>query len=505
MPKFHYTNFLSGPNVNAGLFALEDNGLTQLNGCLISHELGSIIKDVGYYRIGNAALEASKTITGLHNFRQDASTQKMLATCNDSTDDDTQLFYSTGGNWTEVTAAETAWANVANANVEMEDFISYCFFVGHSSADGFLPPRSLTGTTLGTTNTSSMPNAKYIKRYRDRLYIANCDISATAYPYRVYYSSVPSSGSITWTTATDFIDVDYSEEITGIGENWDRLMIFTEFSAYMYDQTVKKKVWDVGCSNHRTIRNAGAYMMWANRDGVWVSTGGRPENIAGRMMEFIRAGNPRNFFAEVVDEEYHLYLGTVTVKGITYTNCKIVYNIPTNTWRWRELHDDMKIFAAYNSSGELRLWMGDDSGMVWDKNKHTDSGSPTLYYADAIIPTGGDADTTGKPINSRFETKMFDFGDPSIRKKIKDIVAYSDRAGDLKIKSRIVDSNNRVVAGYRSIGGLARFINKLSARKLKKGHFLQISGTENSTDPYWSLYGFTVDVEPFGEGVEKNT
>ena len=151
--KIDYFNFLGGLNTGVSplLMGQSEAGksmLTVLDGCNISYKLGAIIKDTGYVRVGAAALEANKSILGLHNFRQNGSTQKMLATVDDATSDDTQLFFSTGGNWTEVGAAETAWANFATMNVEMETFIEYCFFVGHGTTDGFLPVGSFTVTTF---------------------------------------------------------------------------------------------------------------------------------------------------------------------------------------------------------------------------------------------------------------------------------------------------------------------------------------------------------------------
>src|SRR3990167_845956 len=280
--------YIEGLYTDVSPLIIPENALHVMSNVNTTYKLGSILKRCGYNRIG-AVIESNKSIRSLHNFRQSAATQKMLCTVDDATSDDTQLFYSTGGNWSEITAAETAWANKATINVEMEDFITYCFFVGHGSTDGFIAPRSLTGTTLGTTNTTSMPNAKYIKRYRDRLYIANTDISGTATPYRVYYSSAPSGTTITWDTTNNFIDVDYSEALMGIGENWDRIFFFTEYSTYMYDQNQIKKVWDIGTTNHRTIRNAGIYMIWANNDGVWISKRlSEPQNIADPIKDFIR-------------------------------------------------------------------------------------------------------------------------------------------------------------------------------------------------------------------------
>ena len=461
----------------AGLFVM-DNVIT-------TYRVGSILKRPGYSIIGSA-LETGKSITGLHNFRQSATTQKMLATVNDGTDDDTQLFYSTGGAWSEIAAGETAWANKANINVEMADFDGYCYIVGYGSTDGFIAPRTLTGTTLGTTNTTDMPNAKYITRYRDRLYIANTDISGTPTRFRLYYSSVPSSGTITWNTSTQFLDVDYSEDIKGIAENWDRLFVFTEYSAYMVTNPPieKKKVWDVGCSSHRSIKNSGQYMLWANRDGVFMSKNGSdPVNISGRVADFIRFSNMTTCFAEIVDEEYHLYIGSVTVNGVSYSNCSLVFNIPTMTWRVHEYYDSMSIFGKFYSSGQDFLWMGTTTGSVHQLGKYTDA---TLKTSD-----------NGQPIHSWFQTGAFDFGTPAEKKELKKLFAYSDRAQGLMLYGRVVNMNNQGSTEWRSLGELKEYINEFSINP-ESGNFLQIEGVENGTNPYWSFFGMTFDVNQDG-------
>lgn len=478
--KFHFLNFTNGIYNDSSPLIIPENALYNASNIDTTYEPGSTRKRPGYENIGSA-LQASKSILGLHNFRQSASTQKMLATVDDATSDDTQLFYSTGGSWTEISAAETAWANKAGMNVEMEDFIGYCFFVGYGATDGFLPVGSLTGTTFSTsTNVTSMPSAKFIKRYRDRLYIFNCDIGGTAYPYRCYFSSVPSAGSITWTVASDFIDVDFSEAGTGLATNWDRLVLFTEYGAYMYNQDEKKAVWDVGCSNHRTIRNHGQYMIWANRDGVYVSTGGKPQNVSGRMKKFILASNITTAFAEVVDEEYYLYLGSVTVNDVTFTNCAIVWNIATNTWRVEEYADTIKTFGKYYSSGQDYLYMGDSTGDVHRRGKYTDA---TLLTSD-----------DGNDIDSWFQTGALHLGDPSTVKRLGKIIAYSNRAQGLMLKSRVFDTNTQAVSKFVKLIQLKDFISEMQINP-RKGHFLQIEGIERSSLPYWNLYGFTVTID----------
>ena len=492
MPAFDFLQFTEGAYSDVAIHLVPTGqrgsgaggALWSMSNVTTSYKLGTILKRPGYEQIGDA-LQANKAITGMHNFRQSASVQKMLATVNDSTDDDTQLFYSTGGAWTEIGQAETDWANKANINIEFADMADYCYMVGWGSTDGFVTPASLTGTTFSTsTNVTSMPNAKYIRRYRDRIYIGNTDIGGTATPFRVYYSTIPVSGAITWETDINFFDVDYSEEITGLGENWDRLMVFTEYSAYMVtgvNPLVRKKVWDVGCSNHRTIKNSGQYMIWANRDGVWLSQGGSfPKNVAGRVLDFVRFADPTTFFAEVVDEQYHLYVDAVTVNGISYTNCSIVLDIPTLTWHIHEYADDFEMMAKFYSSGEDQLWLGTDDGEVMRLGKYTDS---TLL-----------TDDDGSKIDSSFQTAAMDFGAPSSEKIWNKIFAYADRAMGLKLKARVVDANNQGVSQWRALGELSKYVNEFQVLT-EPGHFLQLQGVESGSNKYWSFYGFTVDAD----------
>lgn len=490
-------NFTKGANPAVSPFLADPTELIVLNGANVSYKLGAILKDPGYVRVG-AQIEDNKNITGLFDFRQDAATQKILATVDDATSDDTQLFYKTeAGAWTEIGAAETAWANFAGINVEMESFIGYCFFVGYGSTDGFLPVGSVTGTTFSTsTNVTNMPKAKFVKRYRDRLYVSNCQISSTNYPFRTYFSSIPSAGAITWTQATDFFDVDYSEDITGVGIAFDKYILFTKFRSYFYDQASRKQVWDVGCSNHRTIQEHSAYLIWCDKDGVWMSTGGQPQNISGNVIDFVRNGNPNNFFSALVDEEYHLYVGNVTVDGVTYANTLLTYNIPTNSWRWRELGSTMKILARYlHSTNGARLYMGDDDGNVWDKGKYTDS---TLISADKVI-TGS---SVGVPIGCNIEFAPLTFGEYQTVKDINNLIFYAEKAQGVKVKARVIDRNTRALTPYLPIGELTQYINNFQV-EVEKGEILQISISENSLNPYFSFYGFVLDVQRDSDSIRN--
>ena len=466
-----------------------------MNGVNTSYKLGAVLKDTGYYRVG-LQMQSGKSITGLFDFQQTSATQRTFCTMNDSGDDDTQLFAKTpAGAWGEITAAETAWTNKANINVEMEQMIGYLFIVGHEATDGFIAPASVVDVTFSAvTNVTNMPNAKYIKRFRDRLYIANTDIGGTATPYRVYFSSVPSGSpaAITWTVATDYFDVDYHMDITGIGATRDLLYIFTRDSVYYYDQSQKKKIWDYGCSNHRTIQNYGQYIIWCTGEDIAVSTGGQPQLIGGNVIDFFRNGNAKNFFSALIDDEYHIYVGSVTVDGVSYANVLLTYNFAANAWRWRELYDDMAILGRYfdNTNWTQRLYMGDKAGQVWDKSKYTDT---TIATSDSETTLG----SVINPIGCNFEITI-PFGFMTTAKEAGNLVAYANRALGLKLQIRILDRNARILMPYTPIGELKQFINTFDL-EIDRGAIIQIQGAEMGTNPYFSFYGFEIQIEEAGQ------
>jgi hypothetical protein len=545
MNTVHLLHFLQPPTTELSQFLVDDNQLIICNGINPSYKKGVLYKDLGYSLVG-AALEANKSITGLHNFRQTTATQKMLATVNNTAGTNLTLKYFTNVSSTVTTSSaasqkvvstttttgyiagdsviigkntateetkvidtiqagvsitltqnltytqaigktiEQTWTDInvgttynafEDTKTEMEDFIGYCFIVGYDSTDGvFLPSGTVTGTTFSTSDRcTNMPQGKYIKRYRDRLYVANCNIGSTTYPYRVYFSSVPVAGDISWTVATDFLDVDYSEAITGLGENWDRLVIFTEYSAYLYNQSVYKKSWDIGCSNHRTIKNLGEYMIWGNKDNIWASTGGRPTPIGNDILELLMNSTATSWFSEVVDREYNIYLGNTEANGIAYTNCLATFNIETGMWRWRELYNTITVMAKFYSSGDDFLYFGTSAGNVMLKSKYSDT---TPVYTDNT-----------KPITAHFRTKAFSFSDPSIRKRITKLIAYAEYAQGLNLSYRLFDKNQEAIQEFKPIGALSQVINEFN--KEIKGYFIQIEGKEMSTRQAFRFYGLS--------------
>ena len=505
-----YLQFTKGANTNISPLLHPADAPVVLNGCTNSWKIGAITKDTGYYSVMTTDT-GNPSVLGMYHFIQDANRtspiEKFFATSNDSTAANTVLRYRANGSGTgsNITVGST-WNGFTNQNVEMQGFIGYCFIVGCNNANTYLPVASVTGTTFSTSaNVTGMPQAKYITRYRDRLYVANVYYGSTQYPFRIVASSPVTAGAITWSTAGSpdsstggFLDVDFSYEITGITSNWDRLMVFTDQSAYYYDQSAFKQIWNTGCSNQRTLKNKGQYMIWANTDGVWLSTGGYPQNISGEVRDFISNSTPSSYFAEIVDEIYYLYVGNVTVNGISYSNLMLQFDMAKSLWSWREFYNNMTCFGRYfNSSKKNRLYMGDTTGTVWDKSKYSDA---TIANGDAQATLG----TGGQPIGSNFELAPMAIDNYELTKIVRDIYVFADRAQGLNLKARVLNRNSRILTPYKPIGQLTQYINTFQVN-VDNGLLLQIGGSDYSTHPYWSFYGYALEVDKQSRLLRKST
>ena len=157
----------------------------------------------------------------------------------------------------------------------------------------------------------------------------------------------------------------------------------------------------------------------------------------------------------------------------------------------------MKIYARYanTTTGDKRLYMGDDSGNVWDKSKYTDT---TIAGSDAETTLG----TAVTDIHSNFEITIPLVGNMA-EAKIDRVVAYADRAQGLKLKSRVLDRNSRVLREFKSLGELKRYVSVFDVN-CDNGAILQIEGTEYGTNPYWSFYGMELDVIRFSDSLTQD-
>ena len=251
----------------------------------------------------------------------------LIAACDSGTA--LTLNYRNTGEWGTVAGISTTLDGYAGAIPDMENYLSRAFIVGYLSGTDFLPNAVINVSTFSTSdaNISSMPQGKYIVRYRDLLYILHAKTGGTVYPTRAYYCDEPTAGAIAWTgITTRFVEFGYDDgdSITGGYECLDRLLVFKTDSMWKYDESSAEQIADVGCDSNRSIQKINKILYWYNRDGFYRWRGAQPELISAKAQPFIEAMDQTTLTSVVATIyngfEYRAFIGTVTVDDISYVN-----------------------------------------------------------------------------------------------------------------------------------------------------------------------------------------
>lgn len=419
MTAIRYTNFDGLLNIGVSDFLMEDNELTACKNVWI-YQIGKLEKVPGYTKSDASQVIDTNSVNFLHHYYQPSTKTDRLLAFSDS-GSNYIVEYRTTGAWTAITSG--TFSGRAGAEVDCENYLDKTFIVGYDSGT-FLSNATISTTTMSTADTdlTDMPQGKFIVRYRDLLYVLHTYEDSTLYPSRGYFCDEPTAGAIGWTTSTRFVEFGYDDgdEITGGVESLDRLIVFKHYSMWKYDEVERKKISDIGCDSYRSINKINNVLYWFNRGGVYRWAGDVPQLISGKVQKFIDAIDQTTISDTIAgtynEFEYRLFIGTVTVDGITYTNCSVCFDTQKEKWYIRSTFNSIKSMANYEESGKRRLYFGDDDGFVYKFADKVDE-----IYAD-----------DGNEIDSFFITKALDYGIPESRKFNNEITVFSNYAAGMK-------------------------------------------------------------------------
>mgnify|MGYP001572363394 FL=1 len=278
-----------------------------------------------------------------------------------------------------------------------------------------------TGSILDVGNWPS--GTKYAKVFNSRVYAAG----ATSAPDTLYYSSIPSASTISWTSGNGSLDVnpnDGENGITALETNGTILMVFKQNSLYRWDgfSTFANKVINVGTSSQESVAlhdSGWVYFFGIGKGGVgaYRTTGGYPQKISlniNKWFEAISASNYANVAGFCDDDHFSLYVGSVTVNNETYSNAIFVYTISTQSWHIEDRGFAYNVFATYRDSTDaLTIVGGDTSGRIQTINSGNDD--------------------IGSPINSECEFAPLVFTTRSRTKQLGGITAYATNFTGLQL------------------------------------------------------------------------
>ena len=457
---------LSGGTVTEVIDALLPDNTFRLIQNMDSDVIGALRVRKGTTAIGDQLVDG-KSVKGLYNFRDSGTgaNSQQIAGIDNSGGTQAVLKYNNAGTWTDISGGTSY---TAGAKFRFATFLDLAFIVNSA----FDAVKSWSGSgALGTSQLTSVPVGQFINVFKSRLYIAG----TSANPDRVYFSSIPDiSGNITWTTATDWLDVNPSDgmNITGLANTGTLLLIFKERALYRWNgrATDADLVVDIGTTSQESVASRNGATYFFNPYGIWITDGGYPIRISKPIQRWIDAISS-SYHASVAgvcdDDHYYCSVGDVTVDGVAYANVVLTYTISTKTWSVRTYPEQITSFANYiGSSGQYGVMAGNDDGDVLDYNVgSTDAGSPISY---------------------RTKSKKLDFGAFAFVKEFSDVFMYADKLPGAQLFITVEDGAPRA----QKSGLLAWFWRFLGQKYRGRYFVFEVVGT--SIDGQGELWGLEI-------------
>jgi len=466
MNTIRYTNFDGLLNQGVSDFLLKVNELTACKNVWV-YKIGKLEKVPGYVKIDSIL---TGDVNCLHYYYQPSTrTNRLISGANSGSD--YVLKYRTDGNWNIL----STYTGNSGAKLSMVNFLDKVFIVGYDGTN-FLNNSTINGTTVSTSDSdlTNMPKGKYIVRYRDLLYV----LYPEGKPSRAYYCTSPVTESITWADDdTNFISFGYDDgdEITGGVEAMDRLVVFKHYSMWAYDESSRQRIADIGCDSYGSIQKINDVLYWSNRQGVFRWTGQYPELISAKAQPFFDAldqSTLENQVATVYNHtEYRLFIGTVTVEGITYTNAWWCFDTHRNSCYIRCTHDKATSACNYIENDKQRAYFGTDTNYV-------------MKFADKIDKVYSD---DGNEIDSFFITKSLDHGEPENVKNTNQMILFTKNAVGMKCA---VEKDNRGNFEQESINVSNNNISQ--SNMLAQANRYRYKFYEKGAGKSWQFEGFVI-------------
>lgn len=268
-------DFSGGWNLAADQFNLADNEVPEIFNMMLQQD-GSLRVRKGWEAWGEAGIAAFYEGRN-HFFHSSTNVRQLLVAKSWNAD----VAYGNGGAWTEMGIDATATPHVA----DFATWLDRCYIacgVGNPSIvwDG-TTDTALTASGAGQWQddydapvTTHMPEAEFVQRHADRLWVAYTNEDTDDYPLRIRYSHFNQPGS--W-AESDYIDLPAGGgQITGLQAFKDTLLVFKErqvFAIYGYDPEQYNPVEltaALGIPNRNCVSaNEQRCYFYDIREGVW--------------------------------------------------------------------------------------------------------------------------------------------------------------------------------------------------------------------------------------------
>lgn len=367
---------LSLPLIQNGVIRASavDDVLVPENTCQMAQNLnfdriGAITLRNGLTALG-AAPEASQTVLGMTNYRNNAGTNyKLLAKLH------SEVWMYNGSTWASVRGGLTT-----SSKARFTNFVDYTFMV---NGNGNEACQTYNGSgSFGTTNATDLQKGDFIENYRSRIWIAN---SVTD---KVYYSDVVNTNN-TISGGTSFIQVSPQdgESITALKRHSRALLVFKQnhiYRIYSINSADPDPMITVGTYSQESVVDAKDGIYYHHNTGFYKYVDGGQQLQISKPIDDIVKAIPRSYWSNVSGwcDDDHIYwsIGDITLDGITYNNFVVCYTISTQIWTTYTYAVEIRSACTYDNGTTQVIAVGDNTGYVYKFNDgYSDNGVP-IYF-----------------------------------------------------------------------------------------------------------------------------
>lgn len=285
----------------------------------------------------------------------------------------------------------------AGSKQRFSTYLNYTFMV--NGTESTMVWNGDTASSFSTSgNALNAPTGTLIENFRSRMWIAG----NSTFPDRLYYSSVPTAVGtpvVTWNTDVttgQWIDISPSdgEQITGMQRYRTTMLVFKTNRIYrVFDigQTDADPQYCVGTSSNESIVETKSGVFFHHSSGFYqYNAYGQIQEISRPIQIDIIKQIPTSSYTSITgwlepDGDHICWsLGTVVVRGISFTNLVVRYTISTMVWTHYQypyqMVSSLRRQPLYNDGTTQFAIVGDTSGNIFETNMgKTDNGIPISY------------------------------------------------------------------------------------------------------------------------------
>jgi len=272
-----------------------------------------------------------------------------------------------------------------------------------------------------SSDTTRGPIAKYVCTHKDKIVLGNVD----GYPSRVTWSGGGSNvDKFNWRYGGGYIDIDKDsgDQITGLIEFQDAIIVFKERSVWsvtlaysdsLVIPTVKLVIRGIGCVSHRTIKHVENDVFFLSRKGVftlgneanYLANVLRTNEISSRIRPLFETLTPAQLGEACAIYQMNKYRLSYPTGSSSKNTKEVVYDRERLAWMGPHTYPAVpSVYEVYYDTDNKEV-------LVWG-----DSDDNFVTYMD-----NGISNDKGVKIQTRLLTKKTSFKNPFRFKKMKEL------------------------------------------------------------------------------------